>query len=506
VASVTRVLYIEDEPAVGRLVQRELALEGCEVDVAGTACEGLERCDPDRHDLVMVDYNLPDATGLAVLEELVRRSSEIPVVIVTGAGSEQLAVQAMKLGAADYIAKESPRQFLALLPSVIGKAVQQRRLSAEKRRAEENLRSSEERMRSILQSIDDVVLVIDRGGRFLDVRAPAGGPASPSWIGKRFAEVLPGAGVRCLEEAIAAVGRGDATGQFDCALGDAWYDAKVSPLADAAGAFSGVTVVARDITARRREEDLLRRARQEAEAASRAKSELLAGMSHELRTPLTAIIGYAEILLYEYFGPVNERQRQQLDIVLRCSHHLLELINDILDIAKIEAGRVELEYGTVDLGELARHSLVLMKETAARRRIRLAATVAGDEPVTLAADERRVKQVVFNLLSNAIKFTPEGGSVDVAVRLAGSAAEVAVSDTGIGIPAGELERIFESFYQVKRPGGEKVAGSGLGLALVRQIVELHGGAIRAESDGEGRGSRFVVTLPLDRATAAAGRS
>jgi signal transduction histidine kinase len=255
-------------------------------------------------------------------------------------------------------------------------------------------------------------------------------------------------------------------------------------------------VVARDVTARRRDEEELRRAKLEAEAASRAKSELLAGMSHELRTPLTAIIGYAEILQNEYFGPVNDRQRQQLDIVLRCSHHLLELINDILDIAKIEAGRVELEYGMVDLGALAAHSLVLMRETAARRHIRLDAPAPPAGAVTLAADERRVKQVLFNLLSNAIKFTPEGGAVTVSVRGIEGAAEVRVADTGIGLPPGEQERIFESFYQVRRPGTAKVSGSGLGLALARQIVDLHGGAIRAESDGEGKGSRFIFTLPL----------
>ncbi len=312
--------------------------------------------------------------------------------------------------------------------------------------------------------------------------------------------MLSADGVHCLSEAIAKVMRGDGAAQFDCRLGDgpaaAWYDAKVSPLRDASGAFAGITVVARDITARRRDEDQLRLAKQEAEAASRAKSELLAGMSHELRTPLTAIIGYAEILQNEYFGPVNDRQRHQLDIVLRCSHHLLELINDILDIAKVEAGRVELEYGMMDLGALAAHSLVLMRETAARRHIRLDAPAVPSGAVTLAADERRVKQVLFNLLSNAIKFTPEGGSVTVSVRRGETEAEVCVADTGIGLPPGEQERIFESFYQVKRPGSPKVTGSGLGLALARQIIELHGGAIRAESGGEGKGSRFIFCLPL----------
>ena len=488
-----RVLYIEDETALARLVQHRLVAEGYEADLAATAREGLERYDPARHDVVVVDYHLPDATGLAVLEELVRRGTGVPVVVVTGAGSEEVAVQAMKLGASDYIVKESATHFFSLLPQVVARAVQQRRLLEEKRRVEE-------RMRSILRSIDDLVLVIDHEGRFIDVHAPAGGAVGPAWVGRGFAEVLSAEGVHCLSEAIAKVMRGDGAAQFDCRLGDrpeaAWYDAKVSPLRDASGAFAGITVVARDITARRRDEDRLRLAKQEAEAASRAKSELLAGMSHELRTPLTAIIGYAEILQYEYFGPVNERQRQQLDIVLRCSHHLLELINDILDIAKIEAGRVELEYGTVDLGALAAHSLTLMRETAARRHIRLDASVPPGAAVTLPADERRVKQVLFNLLSNAIKFTPEGGSVTVSVRRAEAAAEVCVADTGIGLAAEECDRIFESFYQVRRPDLPKVSGSGLGLSLARQIVELHGGAIRAESDGVGKGSRFVFTLPL----------
>lgn len=492
-SNAIRILYIEDETALAYLVKRHLAADGYEVELAATAREGLERYDPARHDVVVVDYHLPDAIGLEVLEELVSRGTGVPVVVVTGAGSEEIAVQAMKLGASDYIVKESAPHFFGLLPQVVARAVQQHRLREEKRRVEE-------RMRSILRSMDDLVLVVDREGRFLDVHAPAGGVVGPAWVGRGFAEVLSADGVHCLSDAIAKVMRGDGAAQFDCRFGDgpgaAWYDAKVSPLRDAAGAFEGLTVVARDITARRRDEEELRRAKQEAEAASRAKSELLAGMSHELRTPLTAIIGYAEILQNEYFGPVNDRQHQQLDIVLRCSHHLLELINDILDIAKIEAGRIDLEYGTVDLGALAAHSLVLMRETAARRHIRLDAPALPSGAVTLPADERRVKQVLFNLLSNAIKFTPEGGTVTVSVRRVGGAAEVCVADTGIGLPPGERERIFESFYQVRRPGTAKVSGSGLGLALARQIVELHGGAIRAESDGEGKGSRFIFALPL----------
>ena len=255
--------------------------------------------------------------------------------------------------------------------------------------------------------------------------------------------------------------------------------------------------MARDITARKRAEDQLTFAIQAADAANRAKSDLLAGMSHELRTPLTAIIGYAEILAYEYFGAVNEKQKQQLEVILQASHHLLDLINDILDISKIESGKTELEPSLVKIGSLVMHPVALLKETADRRRIGLRTRVPAElEGLQLRVDERRLKQVLFNLLSNAIKFTPEGGQIDVALRSRGDALEVSVTDTGIGIPSIELERIFEAFYQLKRGGAARDQGSGLGLSLSRKLVELHGGTMWAESEGEGKGSRFVFTLPL----------
>jgi signal transduction histidine kinase len=221
-------------------------------------------------------------------------------------------------------------------------------------------------------------------------------------------------------------------------------------------------------------------------------------MSHELRTPLTAIIGYTEILLYEYFGPVNDRQRQQLDIVLECSRHLLDLINDILDISKIESGKTELELGRVRMGELLAHTLLLLKESASGQKISIDTRVPRElASLEVTADERRIKQVLFNLLSNALKFTPMGGRIDVGMSTQNGALAVSVSDTGIGIPPGELDRIFEAFYQIKgRSSSSKASGSGLGLSLARQIVELHGGRIWAESEGEGKGSTITFTLPL----------
>jgi len=522
VSSGVRILYIEDDPGLARLVRTKLEAEGYSADISATGREGLAAFDESLHDLVIVDYQLPDCDGLQVLETLVAQGAGVPVIIATGAGSEEIAVRAMKLGAADYINKETDDKFFRLLPSVIEKAMRQRELELQKQRAETEMRESEERLRSILASIDDAVLVTDRAGLFVAARAPgssarpnaahpllaelSGGTATASaeWVGTTFRDVFPPGVAAQFEAAFAGVQATDGVEQFDYCLpaegGEVWFNAKVSALKDVHRNFAGVTIVARDITPRKRTEEQLQLAMHVADAASRAKSELLAGMSHELRTPLTAIIGYAEILLYEYFGSVNERQKQQLDVILQCSRHLLDLINDILDISKIESGKVELELGAVRMSSLITHTLVLLKETAARRKIRIETRAAPElASIELAADERRIKQVVFNLLSNALKFTPEGGTIEVGLRMQNDLLVISVTDTGIGIPPGELERIFDAFYQIKgRASSSNAPSSGLGLSLARQIVELHGGRIWAESDGEGKGSRLSFTLPLSR--------
>jgi PAS domain S-box-containing protein len=506
VSGGVRILYIEDDPGLSRLVRMKLEADGHRVEVCATGEEGLAAFDEALHDLVIVDYQLPDYNGLQVLEALAARGATVPVIIATGAGSEEIAVRAMKLGAADYINKETYEKFFQLLPSLIDKTMRQHELGRQKQRAETELRESEERLRSILASIDDAVLVTDSTGLFVAARSPSAtfgrGPVE-DWVGRTFSDVFPPPVASQFQTAFAAVQARDQVEQFDYSVphegAEVWFNAKMSRLSDLHRRFAGVTIVARDITGRKQAEDQLRLASLAADAASRAKSDLLAGMSHELRTPLTAIIGYAEILLYEYFGTVNDRQKQQLDVILQCSRHLLDLINDILDISKIESGKTELELGNVYIGTLISHTIVLLKETASRRRIRIDTDVPADLGATsVTADERRLKQVLFNLLSNALKFTPEGGHIGVAISTLKGSLAISVTDTGIGIPREELERIFESSYQIKgRPSSAKAPGSGLGLSLARQIIELHGGRIWAESEGEGKGSRITFTLPLE---------
>jgi signal transduction histidine kinase len=232
------------------------------------------------------------------------------------------------------------------------------------------------------------------------------------------------------------------------------------------------------------------------ETASRHKSEFLANMSHELRTPLNAIIGFSEVLSERMFGDLNEKQEEYLRDIHASGQHLLSLINDILDLSKIEAGRMELEPTAFDLPTAIENALTLVRERAARRGIALHQAV--DQRLDqIRADERKIKQVLLNLLSNALKFTPEGGRIDVRAGLVDGMAEVSVADTGIGIAPEDQEAVFEEFRQVGT-AAKKVEGTGLGLALSRKFIELHGGRIWVTSQ-VGVGATFTFTLPLSDA-------
>ncbi len=230
----------------------------------------------------------------------------------------------------------------------------------------------------------------------------------------------------------------------------------------------------------------------ELEAASRHKSQFLANMSHELRTPLNAIIGFSQVLRERTFGDVNEKQEEYLDDVLSSANHLLSLINDVLDLSKVEAGQVELEVAPFSLRDALERGVVMVRERATKDGVGVA--LATDPEVDIVeGDERRIRQVIFNLLSNAVKFTPAGGAVDVRATQVNGEVRVSVSDTGPGIAAEDLDRIFQEFQQ-SDAGIEQREGTGLGLALSKRLVELHGGRICVDTE-LGQGSTFVFTLP-----------
>jgi signal transduction histidine kinase len=272
----------------------------------------------------------------------------------------------------------------------------------------------------------------------------------------------------------------------------------------AAGDFSGrVDVPNRDelgsLAANvNRMNDELHRLYGELETASRHKSEFLANMSHELRTPLNAILGFSQVLQQKLFGELNAKQEEYLEDILSSGNHLLSLINDVLDLSKVEAGQIALELAPFSLREAVERGVVMVRERASNNGIHLASEI-DPEVRLVSGDERRIRQVLFNLLSNAVKFTPEGGRIDVNAARVGDEVQVAVADTGPGIAPEDVERIFEEFQQTD-VGAKQHEGTGLGLALSKRLVELHGGRIWVESE-LGVGSRFVFALPAEDAEA-----
>ena len=254
--------------------------------------------------------------------------------------------------------------------------------------------------------------------------------------------------------------------------------------------------VLEDITEKKRIKEL-EIAKEVAEEATKSKSEFLANMSHEIRTPMNAIIGFSQILNEQYYGPLNENQKGYVDDILDSGHHLLSLINDLLDLSKIEADKMTLDKSLFHIGPVIANSLNMIREKCLKNNIGLELQLHPSiEGLEIEADERRIKQILYNLLSNSSKYTPDGGLIRVTGEISGDDVVISVIDTGIGIPQDQFENIFETFYQIPYKNLSKEPGSGLGLPLSRKFAELHNGSLRAESEGPGKGSKFIVRIPF----------
>jgi two-component system, cell cycle sensor histidine kinase PleC len=257
-----------------------------------------------------------------------------------------------------------------------------------------------------------------------------------------------------------------------------------------------------DITERREIEYGLEKAHKELtelaaelKRTARVKSEFLANMSHELRTPLNSINGFSEVLCDETFGPLNEKQKQYVNNVLTSGKHLLLLINQILDMAKVEAGKMKLALSILPMKSLLNEISLLVADMASKKKLQTLLEIAEDLP-NIEADELKVKEIVYNLLSNAVKFTPDGGKIGMRAKKADSKIEIVVWDTGIGIASENMEKIFEGFFRVDTPYSRITEGTGLGLPLSRKMVELHGGKLSIESEGLNKGTSVRFTLPI----------
>jgi PAS domain S-box-containing protein len=393
---------------------------------------------------------------------------------------------------------------------------------SQRKQAEQALRESEQRFRTFIEQSAEGVSILDEQGRIIewnDAQERLSGLARQEVIGKYSWDVqdwrlppeirsLPNY-ERLKTETMQALQTGQSllfnrTMDGEIARPDGvrrYLRQTVFPIKTEKGFRLGA--VTQDIT-ELKQADALRLAKDAAETANRAKSEFLANMSHELRTPLNAVIGFSDMLNQQYYGQLTGKQAEYVRDIHESATYLLSLINDILDLSKIEAGRMDMETSRVDLNLLVEHSLVMVRERASKHALYLSFAIDPRlEALRILADERKVRQVLYNLLANAVKFTPDGGAVDLSARLVDGVegqqppwVEISVTDTGVGLEASDLERVFEPFYQVMSPEAGKTPGTGLGLSLVKRMVELHGGQVWAESKGPGWGSRFVFTLPL----------
>jgi PAS domain S-box-containing protein len=287
-----------------------------------------------------------------------------------------------------------------------------------------------------------------------------------------------------------------------------WAEVTTSFIRDETGSPVGLLGVTRDISERKRAEQLYK-AKIVADASNKAKSEFLSNMSHEFRTPLNHIMGFTELVLDQHFGSLNNVQEEYLTDVHQSSKHLLSLVNEILDLSKIESGKLDLKLSEINLKQMLEQSLSIISEKALKQKIQISANLEKI-PGFITADELRLNQILYNLLSNAVKFTAENGSISLKARAITEApdegsgqtdgccreVEISVKDTGIGIHKDDMGCIFEPFAQVENEQTRKHRGTGLGLTLTRKLVEMHGGRIWAESEGPGNGTTFCFRLPI----------
>ncbi|MBM3462719.1 MAG: PAS domain S-box protein [Armatimonadetes bacterium] len=450
----------------------------------------MARASRGRYQLVLADWVLPgEVDGLALCRRVREMRDERPhVIVLTVRDRPEEIEQVLQAGADDYLPKP-------LLPRLVKTRIQVAEWQLAERLARVEAEAARARLASVVEFSDDAIVTMTLDGTITDWNCAAEalfGHSAEEAVGQHVS-MLDGDPV---EEILDCVRRGMPVRHMEAVRHR--KDGEIievsvtfSPIRDRAGKLTGVSSILRDISEAKRHERELRAAWKAAARANQAKTAFLSSMSHEVRTPLNAIVGFSDLLLAERDSMDPATMHGTIENVSVAASDLLKLADEMLDLARIEAGRLALHPEEFLVADVIRNAISIVSHQALRKEVRLVGPIAleGD----MVADPARVRQILFNLLTNAIKFSPVGGEVRIDVERASDAIVLAVGDLDPGIPAEDIERIFQPFEQVN-VGGRAREGTGLGLAIVRELVHAHGGRIHVSS-ALGQGSRFVVTLP-----------
>ncbi len=488
------VLFLEDSDLDAELVLGRLARSGLGLAVDRVADRRgfVGRLAATRYDLILCDYQVPGFDGLDALAMARATQPDAPFLFVSGTMGEELAVETLKSGATDYILK----QRLARLPAAVERALTDARLRVERREVEAALRASEARVRLSAAAAGVGYGSWDFSTNRYDFDAQTAalfGVGATGDVAEAFGRMHPD-DAPLVEAAVAAAAAGGGRYQVEFRVGRAdgpprWLASTGSVVCDGAGRPAQAVGAVFDI-------DNLKRAEAELRDADRRKDEFLATLAHELRNPLAPLRTGLAVLRANPSAPPPPRTLAMME---RQVGHMVRLIDDLLDLSRVGSGKVTLRRGRVELRTAVEHAVETSRPAVEAGGHALSVSLP-DAPIWLDADLTRLAQVVGNLLTNSAKYTPEGGTIALAAWRDGAEAVVTVADSGVGIPAEMLGRVFEMFAQVGASLDRSQGGLGIGLALVRQLVALHGGSVAASSPGPGLGSTFTLRLPaLDAA-------
>ena len=487
-AVLATVWIVDDSPLEAELVRRALAPLYC-VEVFTDGASVIEQfASQSPPDAVILDWRMPGISGIDVCHFLRGRpqTQSLPILMLTVQNGTHDLVQCLTAGADDFLAKPCN---VAELTARVSALVRTKRMH-------ERVLAAERAVRSLLMQLPEGVMSVNAAGEITFVNLEAQrmlGRAAEALIGKKLQQVLPGVHGDKLLPAM----------EDPVPLADITLDGRV--YAPAVRRYAGVdatetTLSLRDVTPERRQAQersrmlaAEQRARVQAEEASRAKDDFLAVVSHELRTPLNSILGWTRLLRGGYLDA--DKRARALDTIERSAGAQQKLIEDILDVSRIISGKMALELSTVNLGSAVKSSIDAVRLAAEAKAIDLKLEGADPAP-RVVGDPNRLQQIVSNLLSNAVKFTPQGGAVTVTVDIDGAAARIRVRDTGKGISPDLLPHVFERFRQGDTGTSRSHGGLGLGLSIVRHLVDKHDGSVEVESAGPGAGSTFTVRIPL----------